>query len=153
MNDKQIREALALAQFVNGHESYDHPTFGRLADAVVALASEVERLTRELQHAVSENMAFNIKVAGEINEARQQRDAARAEVERLRKCHADDVELTAQLEAERDDIERQTAERIATAAREIESSIDVDGRAWVPVEGGMVTTLSDWIRKYAWRKP
>lgn len=35
-----------------------------------------DRAKAELAHAVSENLAFNIKVASEINEARAQRDAA-----------------------------------------------------------------------------
>lgn len=48
------------------------------------LALRMAELERELAHACSENLAFNFRVAGEINEARGQRDAARAEVERMR---------------------------------------------------------------------
>lgn len=38
------------------------------------LAAEVKQLTDALNHAIAENLAFNVKVAGEINEARSDRD-------------------------------------------------------------------------------
>lgn len=46
-------------------------------------------------------------------------------------------------------VETGVVEHITNAARAIEPSIEVDTRAWVPCEGGTVTTLSDWIRKQA----
>ena len=44
----------------------------------------MRHLHAQLNHAVSENMAFNVKVAGEINEARQERDKALAAADRMR---------------------------------------------------------------------
>jgi hypothetical protein len=43
----------------------------------------VRKLHQDLQYAASENLAFNVKVASEINEARKQRDQALAECEAL----------------------------------------------------------------------
>jgi hypothetical protein len=56
-------------------EEYQHDGCG----GVVRLRAEID-----LNHAISENLAFNIKVATEINEARRQRDALHAEIERMR---------------------------------------------------------------------
>lgn len=52
------------------------------SDAAVERIAELEGA---LNHAASENLAFNLKVAGEINEARQQRDSALADVARMTK--------------------------------------------------------------------
>jgi uncharacterized coiled-coil DUF342 family protein len=45
----------------------------------------MRHLHAQFNHAVSENMAFNVKVAGEINEARQERDSMRRVVELARR--------------------------------------------------------------------
>jgi hypothetical protein len=89
----EIRAALALAEATQVDECPSveckvreyckSPTACRsassLADAVVRLAAEVERLRQWNDHAASENLAFNFKAAEQINEARAQRNAAIAE--------------------------------------------------------------------------
>lgn len=54
------------------------------ADQLEAAMAEVERLRDALNYAISENFAFNLRVATEINEARSDRDSALAENAKLR---------------------------------------------------------------------
>lgn len=56
----------------------------QLAKAVVELSEDNEKLRAGLDYAISENLAFNIKVATEINEARRGRQIAIAERDSLR---------------------------------------------------------------------
>ena len=56
-------------------ESYVAEPLATMLNAVPELLAELTDLRAQLDHAISENLAFNVKVAREINEARSQRDA------------------------------------------------------------------------------
>lgn len=65
----------------------------RLSDCAVdmtidygQLQIELDRVKRELAYAIDANFAFNVKVAGEINEARRQRDALSVRFRALLAC-------------------------------------------------------------------
>ena len=57
---------------------------GALAEALRTLARERDELAAWNQYAAGENLAFNVRAAKEIGEARKERDEAKREAELLR---------------------------------------------------------------------
>lgn len=85
--------------------------------ALAASETECERLRADLAHAVSENFAFNVKVATEINEARSSRDHAlretaelRAGLERCIESRRNEANIQQVLVKQRHEAEQETAE-------------------------------------------
>jgi hypothetical protein len=110
----------------------------------------------EIQREAANAAATITRLTKERDEAREARQIGLAALETYREAGKRWLEEKARLESDIERIhaaaERDTAERIAAAARGIEAEIKVDSRAWVPLGGGTVTTLSDWISRCAWRK-
>lgn len=67
--DRDDDEPYVIADCIEPHVA---EPLAVMLNAVPVLVARVEELEARLQHAISENLAFNVKVASEINEARGQ---------------------------------------------------------------------------------